>query len=571
MRHKGTAGVSKKGDYPVNQDSYWAKQARRVSRRKVLGGGAATLASAGLFLAGCSSDDSSSTSTPGGGTTTAAPSSAASASGTSSTPTGNVVVGVANLGTQNFDPAADSGTGELYVNHAVGEALAIMGPENNVYVPGLAPSWETPDNTTWTFKLREGVKCHDGSILTPADVKFSIERFTDPANKPVSGARIAQVLDSVTATDDGVTLKLKSPILMIPPIAACEIYPQKAFEAANGKFGDHPIGAGPFKFVSAQKDNKATFEAFTDCYRKVPAFQNLELRMIPEITTRLASLQTGESDVMLGLSGPAIPTVEGDSKLKLNEQPSTSLDHVIFTDLLTAETSANSPWSDLRLREAVAYAIDLDAIVKKIYFGHAVPVAVPWAVPGLPGVPDLKPRAYDPAKAKSLISQAGHEGLKFNLYTYDSGAMGGNSDVAEAVATYLNAVGFECQPQKMEIAAFFQEYRSKSWSGSGALTVSVVAGRAAETFFDALNPDASTPYYYGPDLTQAAQDIIDNVNDEAKQKQLIGDLSQKLYDQLVNVPLVSQNYLEGLGSRVSAWTPRNLIGYQVGMEYIELK
>jgi hypothetical protein len=61
------------------------------------------------------------------------------------------------------------------------------------------------------------------------------------------------------------------------------------------------------------------------------------------------------------------------------------------------------------------------------------------------------------------------------------------------------------------------------------------------------------------------------VNDEAKQKQLIGELSQTLYDQLVNVPLVSQNYLEGLGSRVSAWTPRNLIGYQVGMEYIELK
>jgi peptide/nickel transport system substrate-binding protein len=549
--------------------NYWQRRNLKISRRRVVVGGSMAVSGAALILAGCGGDDdtSSSKTASAGGSTTAPqgnPSAPAKA------PTGKMVVGIPNLGKQDYDPAHDSGTGELYVNHAVGEALAIMGPQNNVYVPGLASSWESPDNLTWIFHLRDGVKCHDGSTLTAEDVKFSLQRYTDPANKPESGARLGQVLDSITTSGNAITLKIKTPILMIPPIAAGEIYPQKAFEAAAGKFGDKPIGAGPFKFVSAEKDSKVVLETFTEGYRKVAPFQTLELRMIPEISTRLASLQAGESDVMLGLSGPAIPTIEGDSKLKINEQPSTSLNHVVFTDLLNKDTYQASPWADVRMRQAVAYAIDLPTIIKKLYFGHGVPVAVPWAVPGLPGVPDLKPRPYDPAKAKALISQAGHDGLKFDIYTYDSGAMGGNSDTAEAVSTYLNAVGFQCQPKKMEIGAFFTSYRDKSWAGSNALTVSVVAGRAGETFSDALNPDASTPYYYSPDFFAAANKIV-ATSDEKTQQGLIGALSQKLYDDLSNVPLVSQNYLEGLGSRVKAWVPRNLIGYQIGMEYIELK
>ena len=548
--------------------NYWQRRNIRLGRRQVLVGGA-TVAFAGtaLALTGCGSDDdSSSGKTPADSGATSQP----SAGGTPKAPTGKAVIGLPNLGKQDYDPAHDAGTGELYVNHAVGEALAIMGPENNVYVPGLASKWETPDNTTWTFHLRDGVKCHDGSVLTAEDVKFSLERFKDPANKPVSGARLGQVVDTITTSGNAITLKLKAPIIMLPSIAAGEIYPQKAFDAAGGKFGDKPIGAGPFKFVSAEKDSKVVLETFTEHYRKVAQFQTLELRMIPEISTRLASLQTGESDVMLGLSGPAIPSIEGDSKLKINEQPSTSLNHLIFTDLLSKETYENSPWKDVRMRQAVAHAIDLQAIIKKLYFGHAVPVAVPWAVPGLPGVPKLEPRAYDPQKAKALIEQAGHTGLKFDLYTYDSGAMGGNSDTAEAIATYLNAVGFQVQLKKMEIAAFFVDYRAKNWAGTGALTVSVVAGRAAETFPDALNPDASTPYYYSPEMYADATKIVET-SDEKAQQALIGALSQKLYDDLSNVPLVSQNYLEGLGERVKAWVPRNLIGYQIGMEYLELK
>ena len=545
--------------------NYWQRREMRMGRRRLLAGGATAAVSVAAFaLTGCGDDDSSASQTPGTSSATQP-----SGSSTQKPPTGKAVIGVPNLGKQDYDPAHDAGTGELYVNHAVGEALAIMGPENNVYVAGLATSWETPDSTTWTFKLRDGVKCHDGSTLTAEDVKFSLERFKDPANKPVSGARLGQVVDSITTSGNAITLKLNTPTILIPSIAAGEIYPQKAFEAASGKFGDHPIGAGPFKFVSAEKDSKVVLETFTDHYRKVAQFQNLELRMIPEVSTRLASLQTGESDVMLGLSGPAIPAVDGDSKLKLNEQPSTSLNHVIFADLLSKETSQNSPWKDVRMRQAVAHAIDLQAIIKKLYFGHAVAVAVPWAVPGLPGVPKLDPRPYDPQKAKALIDQAGHNGLKFDLYTYDSGAMAGNSDVAEAISTYLNAVGFQVQLKKMEISAFFNDYRAKTWQGTGALTVSVVAGRAAETFPDALNPNASTPYYYSPDLFADATKIV-ATPDAQTQQSLIGSLSQKLYDDLSNVPLVSQNYLEGLGSRVKAWIPRNLIGYQIGMEYIEL-
>lgn len=552
----------------MTKDNYWTRQG--FSRRRMLKGSVMAVSGAALLAAGCGDDDDDdSNSEPTSGTGTATGTATAPAvSPTIGTPTGTIVVGLPNLGVQDYDPVHYAGTGELYVNKHVSDALAVMGPENNVYIPAIASAWEQPDNTTWVFTLRDGVKFHDGNTLTADDVKFSFERAMDSANKPVALARLGQLIQSIQTTDSEVRLQLKAPALLIPLIAGADIYPKAAFEAAAGKFGEKPIGVGPFKFASTQRDSSATLEAFEECYRKVPNYKTLELRMIPDSSTRLAALQAGETDIMLGVAGPAIPTIGGDRSLKLLEQQSTSLNHVIFTDLLKPETVQGSPWADVRMRQAVAHAIDLDAINDKLYFGHATPVAVPWAVPGLPGVPDLKPRKYDPQRAKALIGEAGHNGLGFDLYTYDSGAMGGNSDTAEAVATYLNAVGFKVQVRKMEIAAFFAAYRGGDWAGKAALTVSVVGGRAAETFYDAVNPAASTPYYSSAEFFKTATDIVGATSEDDRNK-LVAELSQKLYDDVANVPLVSLNYLQGVGKNVKDWVPRNLIGYQVGMEYVE--
>src|SRR5690606_32513873 len=118
----------------------------------------------------------------------------------------------------------------------------------------------------------------------------------------------------------------------------------------------------------------------------------LELLLVPEVTTRLASLQAAESDIMLKPSGPAILELEnGANGVKMHESESTSTNAIYFLDLGREESFAASPWADDRMRLAVAHAVDIDQLIERIYFGRGVPVAVPAAVPGLPGVPDLQP------------------------------------------------------------------------------------------------------------------------------------------------------------------------------------
>lgn len=544
--------------------------ASRLSRRRTLAVGGSAAAAAFLAACGSDSDDSSSTSQ----TTSAPAGTSQAAAGGTRPPTGKVTVVVAGLGTQDYDPAADKNSGEVIVNAHVGEALAIMGPEKNVYVPALAEKWTAaPDGLSWVFDIRKDAEFHDGSAVTPEDVKFSLERFTDPAMKPVSGARLQQLLDGITTSGNQVTLKLKRPEAdVIPMLAQAQITPQAAVTKAGADFGKNPIGAGPFKFVSASKDSEVVLEAFEGHYRKTPAFKTLTLKIVPEVTTRLAALQSGEADVMLGISGPAIPAIEGNSKLKLNQVESTSMNGIVFADLVNKDTYAGSKWADVRMRQAVAHAIDQKQIVEKIYFKKAVPVAVPFAVPGIPGIdPSLKPYEYDVNKAKQLLAAAGHpNGFEIQIYTYNSAAMPGNVDVAQAVGGYLDKIGIKNTVNPIEYASFLENQRAKRWAGTGALMVVVQGGRAGESFLPSLSQAGSTPYYYDPELEALAEKQATTADTKAR-NEVIADLSRKLHAGMANVPLVSSNYMQGLGDRIKGWTPRIRSGFDLGMEYIELK
>ena len=550
---------------------YWTRVAAgRLSRRRtlVLGGSAAA---AGMLAAACGSDGGTQS---GSQAPSAATSGAQGAAATSAAPSGRLTVVLSGLGTQDYDPAADKNSGEVIVNAHVGDALAIMGPEKNKYIPALATDWTTtPDGLSWTFKIRKDAKFHDGTPVTPEDVKFSLERFTDPASKPVSGARLSQILDGITTSGDDVTLKLKQPNAdVIVFLAAGQITPRAAVEKAGAAFGNNPIGAGPFKFVSAAKDKEVVLEAFTEHYRKVAPFKTLTLRIVPEVTTRLAALQTGEADVMLNVSGPAIPAIEGNAKLKLNQVESTSMNGIVFADLVNKETYQGSKWADVRMRQAVAHAIDQKQLVEKIYFNKAVPVAVPWAVPGIPGIDQsLKPYAYDPQKAKQLMAAAGHpNGFEVEIFTYASAAMAGNPDCAQAIGGYLEHVGIRNKVNPIEYATFLENQRAKKWAGTGALMVVVQGGRAGESFQPSLSQKGSTPYYYDPALEELA-DKQAIAADPKERDRINVELSRRLYEQVANVPLVSSNYMQGLGERIKGWVPRVRSGFDLGMEYIELK
>ena len=544
---------------------------RRIGRRRFLQGAAGV---AGLALAACGSSKSNGSSGKTNSTSASGPAAASSAAAGSVTPTGSIVVNVSGLGTQDYNPLNDQGSGEVLINDHVGEALAIMGPQKNVYIPAIATKWTaTPDAKTWTFTIRDGVKFHDGSTLTPDDVKFTTEQYTAASRKKVSAAKLAQLLDSVQVNGNTVVFTLNAPYAdMIVLIASMQIIPQAAWQKAGDEaFGQHPIGAGPFKFVSATRDSQVVLEAFEQCYRKVPAVKQVTFKIVPEAQTRLAQLQTNAADISLQASGPMIPVIQGDKNLKLRDDQSTSMDGILFTDQQSAKTWQSGPFADPRVRQAVAHAIDLKTIADKIYFGKAQPVAVPWAVPGIPGIdPTLKPYSYDVAEAKKLLAAAGQSQIKAVIYTYDSAAIGGNLDVTQAVSGYLNAVGIQNTVQPLEYATYLAKQRAGAWSGQGALAVPVQAGRAGESFYPSLDPTTSTPYAYNPDL-QAEAKQQEETGDTAERNKLIADLSRKLYQDLPNVPLLSPDYLQGLGPKIQDWQPRFRLGFPLGLEYAVLK
>lgn len=544
---------------------------RRIARRGFLQGAAGL---AGIALVACGSSKSNGSSAKGSATSASGPGAASSGIAGSVTPTGSIVVNVSGLGTQDYNPLNDQGSGEVLINDHVGEALAIMGPQKNVYIPAIATKWTaTPDAKTWTFTIRDGVKFHDGSTLTPDDVKFTTEQYTAASRKKVSAAKLAQLLDSVQVNGNTVVFNLNAPWAdMIPLIASMQIIPQAAWQkAGDAAFGQHPIGAGPFRFVSAARDSQVVLEAFDQCYRKVPAFKQLSFKIVPEAQTRLAQLQTNAADISLQASGPMIPVIQGDKNLKLRDDPSTSMDAIVFTDQQSSQTWKTGPFADPRVRQAVAHAIDLKTIADKIYFGKALPVAVPWAVPDIPGIdPTLKPYSYDVAEAKKLLAAAGQSQIKTVIYTYDSAAIGGNLDVAQAMGGYLNAVGIQNTVQPLEYATFLAKQRAKEWSGQGALAVSVQGGRGGESFYPALDHTAATPYAYNPDLEAEAKQQ-EETGDTAQRNTLIADLSRKLYQDLPNVSLLSPDYLQGLGPKIQDWTPRFRLGFPLGLEYAVLK
>jgi peptide/nickel transport system substrate-binding protein len=552
--------------------NYWGSRAAggRVSRRSLIRGAGVGLAGlAGAALIGCGEDEAPSAGTPGPAATQTPGAGAAATAAPPQGPTGRVSVGLAGLGDQVWNPAGtSSGLAGIFAHAHFGEGLVIMGPELNNYVGGAADNWEIPsdDGLTWRFNLRQGVKFHNGETMTAEDVGFTIERFLDPVESPTAGAILQKELERFDVIDDKtVTLTWKLPRLVGVTLAGMYIMPKAAYSPT---FGDKPIGIGPFKFVEAQRDQYAHLEAFEEHYRQVSAFKELRLQIIPEVTTRAAALATREIDVMLKPSGPTIPDIEGNPDTRLIEVASSSLNGLGFIDLGIEAEKERTIWADVRMREALAYAVDRDTIIDRLYFGKAVAADVPGAVRGLPGVPNLTPRNYDPEKARQLIAAAGHEGAEFPFYTYESGAQAGTIDTAQAVATYLQALGLKTQVQPIEQVAFFENLRGKTWAGQNAITAQVYGGRAAESWLGTVDPKGASPGFISAEYADAVTRLYTLAGEEAIVE--TEKLASTFYDELLYVPLISQNYVIGVGPKIKDWSPRMRLGFELGMEYIEL-
>jgi peptide/nickel transport system substrate-binding protein len=411
--------------------------------------------------------------------------------------------------------------------------------------PSLAESWtESADGKSYEFKLRAGLKFHNGDPVTADDVKFSFERYRG-AGAAILKEHVQQV-EVVSPLIVRFQLKEPWPDFMTyygsTASAAGIVVPRKYLgQVGDDGFRKHPIGAGPYKFVSHQAGVEVVLEAFPGYWRRVPGVKTLVMRSVPEATTRAVMLKNGEADIAFVLDGDDAADIKRDPRFQVIPSKHASIFWIEFAE----QWDPKSPWHDKRLRLAVNHALNRQRINEAACLGFCPPAGVI-----VPRVMDfalqVEPPAFDLARAKQLLAEAGYPA------GFDAGefaAIPGFPTVAESVVNYLNAAGIRVRLRAMERAAFYAAWKEKKLRGifMTAAGNSGNAGSRVESFIQSRGA-----YAYGgyPDI----DDLFvqqGRERDPRKREALLFKIQQLTIDRVMFAPVMDLRALMGVGPRVT--------------------
>jgi peptide/nickel transport system substrate-binding protein len=411
--------------------------------------------------------------------------------------------------------------------------------------PSLAESWkESADGRTYEFKLRRGLKFHNGDPLTAEDVKFSFDRYKGAgASELHARVREVEVADPLTVRFQ---LKEAWPDFMTfygTTATAAGIVVPKAYltKVGDDGFKKAPVGAGPYKFVSHVPGVEIVLEANTDYWRHVPYVKRLVMRSVPDANTRAVMLKSGEADIAVALDGPDAESLQRDPRMKVIASKHASIFWIEFAD----QWDAKSPWHDKRLRQAVNVALDRKAINDAGCNGFCPPAGVI-----VPRVMDfalqVEPPPYDPKKAKQLLAEAGYpNGIDIGEFT----AIPGFPTVAESVLNYLNAAGIRAKLRTMERAAFYATWREKKLHGL-FLTAAGNSGNAASRVQEFMQSKGAYAYGGYPDIDDLFQQQSVE-RDVKKREAILHKIQQLTIDRAMYAPVMDLRALMGVGPRVT--------------------
>jgi len=434
------------------------------------------------------------------------------------------------------------------------DTLVWVDDDGNV-VPALAESWEiSPDGSEYTFHLRNDVSFHNGEPFNADAVVFSWERAKDGG---FEYSNLWQLATSVEKIDD-FTVKITTDgpdALFLSTVADnwAIIPPQYFQEVGQDGFNEHPIGTGPFVFEEWVKGDHITMKANPDYWREgVPKIETLIFRPIPESATRVAAIQTGEVDIVTRLSSEEAKSLLGVPNVTVIKYPVERVYYVAFNNLTTGQ---GQPTEDARVRLAMNYAVDVQAIVDSLFDGFAKP-AIGFVTTGELGYDNAAPFGYDPDMAKQLLAEAGYpDGFEMGM-ACPAGAYTHFEEVCEAIVGYLGEVGINVDLEIMESGHYWDLEAAKELPPLFGDSWSAVGMEAYRRLIGALGgPDASYSAWYDENILQMLDEIKSTV-DQEKRAELYGDLQQYMREDPPFIYLYEPYTFEAINTRVQNYTPR---------------
>jgi peptide/nickel transport system substrate-binding protein len=360
---------------------------------------------------------------------------------------GSLVIAVASEpGTFDLHYAASMVEG--WIGNNIYDGLLFFDDEGNIE-PLLAESYEiSPDGLVYTFRLRKGVKFHNGEEFTSRDVAFTVEYGRTAPNASL----LCGMICGVALPDDyTVILTLKEPMAsFLSEFAGNQfsIYNGKAVREADN-YGSFPVGTGAYRFTGRGAGTDLSFEAFPDYFRGEPPVKHLVFRVIPDDFTAAAALETGEVDLVMALSVPAAFSLRGRDDILVSSDPSTRVNYV-------AMNTERPPFNDVLLRRAVNYALDREAIREVVYEGEGV-VKDYMALPWMAAFAEPETRyVRDPLKAAALAREAGVSPEKPAEAVLIAAAS--SRQAAEIVRQNLAALGVNITLDILEFNAWIARY-----------------------------------------------------------------------------------------------------------------
>lgn len=441
---------------------------------------------------------------------------------------------------QSLDPHTVTATNDFRILVNIYDGLVRYKDGTLEVEPALAESWTiSDDGKTYRFKLRQGIKFHDGSDFNAEAVKFNFDRMLKedhpfyntgpfPLSFNFSSIEAVNAIDPTT-----VEFKLKEPFA---PFLSNLAYPTglivspEAVKKYGKEFGRHPSGTGPFKFTEWQSGQRVVVERNPDYWDGAPALEAVVFRPITDPNTRVAEMMAGGLDVMVEVPPDNLATFKQDANFAVAEQAGP---HVWFT-ILNAKTG---PFADKKVRQAANYAVNKQALVDNVLQGSATVAAGPIP-PAFNWVEDkTEAYPYDPEKAKALLAEAGVTNPEITFYVTEGGSgMLDPITMGAAIQADLQAVGFKVKIETYEWNTFLgrvntglegkADMAEMAWMTNDPDTVPYLTLRT-----DAL-PDKggfNSGYYSNPQL-DALLEKARTSNSQAERGKLYGEVQAIVHD-----------------------------------------